>query len=273
MENRLVPPAASRWTPSPSPACAARACWVSLTGGLRLLRVLAGVPASCAAVRPTRSRHGRLCHLPGGLMASLSAKPLLCTRERRRGAAAVNRWLAGGRPSPSASTATACWGNRAVVTGNPVRAARSPPARAGSALSAAGAAALLVVGGSLGARAQRHPAAALALLPGRAPGGHAPDRRLTRTRRGAAAYANAGVRPNCCPFIDDTAGAREADLIVCRAGASTVTSCARRRRARVLAARRQHDQPPARQRRRPPARGDAPAAGRATPQRLAGCAG
>jgi UDP-N-acetylglucosamine--N-acetylmuramyl-(pentapeptide) pyrophosphoryl-undecaprenol N-acetylglucosamine transferase len=43
----------------------------------------------------------------------------------------------------------------------------------------------------------------------------------------AGQYAEAGVDAELTPFIDDTAPAfAEADLIVCRAGASTVTEIA-----------------------------------------------
>ena len=43
----------------------------------------------------------------------------------------------------------------------------------------------------------------------------------------SAAYAAAGVQAELAPFIDDTAQAfADADLVVCRAGASTVTELA-----------------------------------------------
>src|SRR5205807_266325 len=42
-----------------------------------------------------------------------------------------------------------------------------------------------------------------------------------------ANYAGAGVQAELTPFIQDTAGAfAEADLVICRAGASTVTELA-----------------------------------------------
>ena len=85
-----------------------------------------------------------------------------------------------------------------------------------------------MVGGSLGARALNDTVPkALALLP-------VGQRPLVTHQSGArqidelrANYAQAGVPAQLTPFIDDTASAfAQADLIVCRAGASTVTEIA-----------------------------------------------
>jgi UDP-N-acetylglucosamine--N-acetylmuramyl-(pentapeptide) pyrophosphoryl-undecaprenol N-acetylglucosamine transferase len=87
---------------------------------------------------------------------------------------------------------------------------------------------LLVVGGSLGAKALNEIVPqALALIP-------ADVRPVVLHQSGAAQidalranYAAAGVAAELTPFIDDTARAfAEADVIVCRAGASTVTEIA-----------------------------------------------
>ncbi len=87
---------------------------------------------------------------------------------------------------------------------------------------------LLVVGGSLGAKALNDTVPqALALLP-------AAERPMVLHQSGEkqiealrANYAAAGVKAELTPFIDDTAQAfADADLIVCRAGASTVTEIA-----------------------------------------------
>jgi UDP-N-acetylglucosamine--N-acetylmuramyl-(pentapeptide) pyrophosphoryl-undecaprenol N-acetylglucosamine transferase len=87
---------------------------------------------------------------------------------------------------------------------------------------------LLVVGGSLGARALNTIVPqALALIP--------VDQRPVVTHQSGekqidelrANYAAAGVAATLTPFIDNTAQAfAEADLVVCRAGASTVTEIA-----------------------------------------------
>jgi UDP-N-acetylglucosamine--N-acetylmuramyl-(pentapeptide) pyrophosphoryl-undecaprenol N-acetylglucosamine transferase len=87
---------------------------------------------------------------------------------------------------------------------------------------------VLVVGGSLGARALNETVPkALALIP-------AAERPYVLHQSGAkqidelrANYAAAGVQAELTPFIDDTASAfAEADLVICRAGASTVTELA-----------------------------------------------
>jgi UDP-N-acetylglucosamine--N-acetylmuramyl-(pentapeptide) pyrophosphoryl-undecaprenol N-acetylglucosamine transferase len=87
---------------------------------------------------------------------------------------------------------------------------------------------VLVVGGSLGAQALNQVVPqALALIP-------EPQRPLVLHQSGAkqidalrAAYASAGVQAELTPFIDDTAQAfAQADLVIGRAGASTVTELA-----------------------------------------------
>jgi UDP-N-acetylglucosamine--N-acetylmuramyl-(pentapeptide) pyrophosphoryl-undecaprenol N-acetylglucosamine transferase len=87
---------------------------------------------------------------------------------------------------------------------------------------------LLVVGGSLGAKALNETVpAALALLP-------EADRPEVRHQAGEktldiarAAYADAGVEAEVTPFIADMAAAYAwADLVVCRAGALTVAEIA-----------------------------------------------
>jgi UDP-N-acetylglucosamine--N-acetylmuramyl-(pentapeptide) pyrophosphoryl-undecaprenol N-acetylglucosamine transferase len=84
---------------------------------------------------------------------------------------------------------------------------------------------VLVVGGSLGAKALNDIVPqALALMP-------ASQRPLVTHQSGAkqidalrANYAAADVQAELTPFIDNTASAfAQADLVICRAGASTVT--------------------------------------------------
>jgi len=87
---------------------------------------------------------------------------------------------------------------------------------------------LLVVGGSLGAKALNEIVPqALALLP--------PEQRPSVLHQSGtkqidalrANYAQAGVAAELTPFIDNTAQAfADADLVICRAGASTVTELA-----------------------------------------------
>jgi UDP-N-acetylglucosamine--N-acetylmuramyl-(pentapeptide) pyrophosphoryl-undecaprenol N-acetylglucosamine transferase len=125
--------------------------------------------------------------------------------------------------------AAASAGDKGLVTGNPVRAEiasiASPEQRfAGRA----GPVRLLVVGGSLGARVLNEAVpSALALIP-------AERRPRVLHQCGAGnvenvqrAYAEAGVDADVVPFIDDMARRyAEADVVVCRAGAITVTELA-----------------------------------------------
>ncbi|MFZ2293811.1 MAG: glycosyltransferase, partial [Polaromonas sp.] len=87
---------------------------------------------------------------------------------------------------------------------------------------------LLVVGGSLGAKALNELLPkALALIPAasRPQVTHQSGVRQIDALR--ANYKAAGVQAELTPFIDDTAQAfADADLIICRAGASTVTEIA-----------------------------------------------
>ena len=87
---------------------------------------------------------------------------------------------------------------------------------------------LLVLGGSLGARALTDivPRALALLEPAQRPQvlHQSGSRQIDALR---ANYAAAAVQADLTPFIDDTARAlAEADLVICRAGASTVTEIA-----------------------------------------------
>jgi UDP-N-acetylglucosamine--N-acetylmuramyl-(pentapeptide) pyrophosphoryl-undecaprenol N-acetylglucosamine transferase len=113
-----------------------------------------------------------------------------------------------------------------VVTGNPVRAEiEALPAPALRCAGRSGPLRLLVVGGSLGARALNECVPqALALCP-------PAERPLVTHQTGQAhlatvqaGYASAGVQAELLPFIDDMAQRlAECDLVVCRAGAVTVS--------------------------------------------------
>lgn len=116
--------------------------------------------------------------------------------------------------------------DKAVVTGNPVRAeilAMAAPAERFAARS--GPLNILVVGGSLGAQALNAAVpAALALINAnvRPQVTHQSGKKNIDALR--AAYATAGVDANVVDFIDDMAAAyARADLVICRAGAITVS--------------------------------------------------
>ena len=207
--------------------------WISV-GGIRgkglvtLLRapftVLRALWQSIAAVRRQRPAVvvglGGYVTGPGGLAAWLLRRPLVI-HEQNAVAGFTNRVLeafAGSFPAA----------RRALVVGNPVRPAFfALPATAVRYGARTGPLRLLVIGGSQGAaRLNAAVPAALAMLPsGRWQVRHqAGARGLESARR---CYADAGVPASVEPFIDDIAAAyAEADLVVCRAGALTVSEIA-----------------------------------------------
>ncbi|MDO9400216.1 MAG: undecaprenyldiphospho-muramoylpentapeptide beta-N-acetylglucosaminyltransferase [Polaromonas sp.] len=163
---------------------------------------------------------------PAGLMSVLLGKPLVL-HEQNSVAGLVNKVLAG--VADRVFTAFPDVLKNARWVGNPLRPAfmrQVDPAERFAGRS--GPLKLLVVGGSLGAQAlNRIVPQALALI--------APAQRPSVIHQSGARqtdelsenYRAAGVQAELTPFIDDTAQAfAEADLIVCRAGASTVTEIA-----------------------------------------------
>jgi UDP-N-acetylglucosamine--N-acetylmuramyl-(pentapeptide) pyrophosphoryl-undecaprenol N-acetylglucosamine transferase len=157
---------------------------------------------------------------PGGMMASLLARPL-AVHEQNAVAGLTNRILAGVADKKMTAFPQALKG--AEWTGNPVRgdiAALAEPAERYARRS--GPLKLLVVGGSGGAQALNDCVPrALALLEPRPAVVHQSGEKNYAALR--AAYAAAGVQGELLPFIDDMARRyAEADLVICRAGAMTV---------------------------------------------------
>lgn len=194
-----------------------------LLAPLMLLRALL---ASLALLRRLRPRSvlsmGGYVAGPGGLAAWLLRRPLL-VHEQNRVAGFTNRKLAA-----LARRVLAGFDGvlpQAQWVGNPVRAvigALPPPAQ--RMADRPGAPRLLVLGGSLGARALNLavPQALARLEPGQRPEvlHQCGSRGLDEAR---AAYAQAGVEARVVAFIDDMADAYGwADLAVCRAGALTL---------------------------------------------------
>ena len=163
---------------------------------------------------------------PGGMMGVLCGKPLVL-HEQNSVAGMANKVLAG--VADRVFTAFPGVLKKAQWVGNPLRAAFTrQPAPAERFAGRTGPLRLLVVGGSLGARALNDIVPqAVALMP-------AEKRPVVTHQSGAtqidalrANYAAAAVDAELTPFIDDTASAfAAADVIVCRAGASTVTEIA-----------------------------------------------
>ena len=117
-------------------------------------------------------------------------------------------------------------GRKGIVTGAPVRsriAALSPPEQ--RLPSRQGPLRLLVIGGSLGARVLNETVpAALALLPEQQRPRVLHQCGSAHVEATRAAYVSAGVEASVSGFIEDMAACYEdADLVVCRAGAITVS--------------------------------------------------
>jgi len=159
---------------------------------------------------------------PGGMMASLLARPL-AVHEQNAIAGLANRVLAAVADKAMVAFPGAL--KKAEWTGNPVRAdiaAIAAPEERFTGRS--GPLRLLVVGGSLGAQALNEAVPrALALLrrEERPQVVHqAGEKHLDALR---ANYAAAGVAGELVAFIDDMARRyAESDLVLCRAGATTV---------------------------------------------------
>jgi len=163
---------------------------------------------------------------PAGMMAVLLGRPLLL-HEQNSVAGLANKVLS--RVADRVFTAFPNVIQGGQWVGNPLRAAfLHLPGPAQRFAGRTGPLKLLVVGGSLGARALNEIVPqALALLPvdQRPQVLHQSGARQIDALR--ANYAAAGVSAELTPFIDDTAHAfADADLVLCRAGASTVTELA-----------------------------------------------
>ncbi len=163
---------------------------------------------------------------PAGLMSVLLGKPLVL-HEQNSVAGMVNKVLA--QVADRVFSAFPGVLKNAQWIGNPLRTAFTQQADPAVRFAGrSGPLKVLVVGGSLGAQALNTVVPqALGLIP-------AAHRPLVTHQSGArqidalkANYLAAGVDASLTPFIDDTATAfAEADLVICRAGASTVTELA-----------------------------------------------
>lgn len=174
---------------------------------------------------------------PGGMMASLLNRPLVI-HEQNSVAGLANRVLARLADRILAAFPDAFGpGKRALWVGNPVReeiAAIDPPESRMAGRS--GPLRVLVIGGSLGAQALNETVPqALARI------GAAERPRVTHQSGEAhlAAlrehYNRAGVEAELVPFIEDMAARyAHADLVICRAGATTIAELAAAGIASVL---------------------------------------
>lgn len=166
---------------------------------------------------------GGYISFPGGMMASLWGKTLML-HEQNSVAGMANKVLA-----PLADrvfTAFPSVFKTGHWVGNPLRLAFTNQASPAERFAGrTGPLRVLVVGGSLGAKALNDIVPqALALMPEatRPQVTHQSGAKQIEALR--TNYTAAGVQADLTPFIDDTADAfAQADLVICRAGASTVT--------------------------------------------------
>lgn len=163
---------------------------------------------------------------PGGMMSVLMGKPLVL-HEQNSVAGMANKVLAGVADRIYSAFPDVL--KKGIWVGNPLRQDfLNKPSPQERFAGRTGPLKLWVVGGSLGAQALNDIVPkALALLP-------EASRPVVVHQSGAkqiealkANYAQAGVKAELTPFIQDTAQAfADADVIICRSGASTVTEIA-----------------------------------------------
>ncbi len=228
MENKLVPPTRIPLDTIGFSGLRGKGLLGAATGGLRLLKAF----WDCLAILRRRGASavlgmgGYVC-FPGGMMAALLGRPLMLVNAdaalllSNKALLPVADRVAFGFDGPAVHGV-----KQGLVTGNPVRAEiEALPTPAQRYAGRSGPLRLLVVGGSQGARVLNETVpAALALLPA----GQRPQvihqTGAAEAERVHAAYAAAGVAAEVRPFIDDMAAELAlCDLIVCRAGAITVS--------------------------------------------------
>ena len=229
MERRMVEPRGIEFDAIDFTGLRGKGLRTMLFGGFHLLRALWQSRAVMRRRKPAMVfSTGGYVAVPAGLAAGLvnapltvlnaDAAPLLSLRMLASQAAAIFCGFDG----EAAQRA----GDKGLVTGNPVRAdiaALTPPEQRFAGRD--GPLSLLVVGGSLGSQVlnQTLPAALAAMTSAQRPrvvhqcgAAHV---EATRT-----AYQAAGVQADVIPFIDDMAARYEAaDVVLCRAGAITVS--------------------------------------------------
>lgn len=227
MEERLVPPQGFPLEKIDFSGVRGKGLLTLALLPLRLLKAFAQAWAVVRRVRPdVVIGLGGYISFPGGMMATLAGKPLIL-HEQNSVPGMANKVLTNVASRVFCAFPDALPGAQWV--GNPLRQAfleQAPPAERFAGRS--GPLKILVVGGSLGAKALNDTVPqALALIP--------PEQRPQVLHQSGASqidalrasYAAAGVEAELTPFIDDTAQAyAQADLILCRAGASTVTEIA-----------------------------------------------
>jgi len=227
MESRLVPPKGFVLETVEFSGVRGKGLRTLFSLPWRLLRACGQSIAVLRRVKPdVLVGLGGYISLPGGLMGALMGKPLVL-HEQNSVAGMANKVLA--LVARRVFTAFPKVLAKGQWVGNPLRAeflVQAAPAQRFAGRT--GPLKVLVVGGSLGAKALNTVVPqALALIPAdqRPLVTHQSGEKQIEELRGN--YAAAGVQAQLTPFIDNTAQAfADADLVICRAGASTVTEIA-----------------------------------------------
>lgn len=227
MESRLVPPRGFAFEEVDFSGVRGKGPATLFLLPLRLLRAFWQSIQVMRRVKPdVVVGMGGYIAFPGGMMGVLLGKPLVL-HEQNSVAGMVNKVLAG--VADRILTAFPGVLKKGAWVGNPLRTAftrQAVPAERFAGRS--GPLRLLVVGGSGGAKTLNEMVPqALALIP-------AGERPIVTHQGGTAQidalranYAAAGVEAELTPFIEDVATAfAQADFLICRAGASTVTELA-----------------------------------------------
>jgi UDP-N-acetylglucosamine--N-acetylmuramyl-(pentapeptide) pyrophosphoryl-undecaprenol N-acetylglucosamine transferase len=227
MESQLVPPRGFAFEPVAFGGVRGKGIQTLALLPLRLLRAFWQSLQVVRRVKPDVVLGlGGYITFPGGMMASLWSKPLVL-HEQNSVAGLANKVLA--QLADRVFTAFPGVFKTGQWVGNPLRRAFTEQAAPAERFAGrSGPLRVLVVGGSLGAKALNDIVPqALALMPEatRPQVIHQSGAKQIDALR--ANYAAAGVQAELTPFIDDTATAfAQADLVICRAGASTVTELA-----------------------------------------------
>ncbi|MBS7349550.1 MAG: undecaprenyldiphospho-muramoylpentapeptide beta-N-acetylglucosaminyltransferase, partial [Comamonas sp.] len=227
MEERLVPPQGFAFEAIDFAGVRGKGVMRLAFLPMHLLKAFAQAWGVVRRVRPdVVIGMGGYISFPGGMMAVLAGKPLLL-HEQNSVAGMANKVLA--HISERVFTAFDKVFPQGQWIGNPLRPEfLHQPAPEERFQGRSGVLKLLVVGGSLGAKALNDVLPqALALIP--------PEERPQVTHQSGekqiealrANYQAADVQAELVPFIQDTASAfAQADVVLCRAGASTVTELA-----------------------------------------------
>ena len=227
MEERLVPPQGFPLETIDFSGVRGKGLLTLALLPLRLLKAFAQALSVVRRVKPdVVIGLGGYISFPGGMMAVLAGKPLIL-HEQNSVAGMANKVLASVADKVFAAFPNAL--PKAQWVGNPLRQAfLQQPEPAERFAGRSGPLKVLVVGGSLGAKALNDIVPqAVALLPVEARPQVVHQSGAKQIDALRANYAAAGVQAELTPFIEDTAQAfADADLVICRAGASTVTELA-----------------------------------------------